>query len=236
MLPSTEGRRAGDEGVKIMNAIKRRAIFEALKKNNPSPKSELVFHTPFELMIAVILSAQSTDKGVNKATAQLFRIANTPKAILKLGENGLKKFIKTIGLYNAKAKNILAACKILVDKFNSEVPQNREALESLPGVGRKTANVILNTAFGQPTIAVDTHIFRVANRTGLAPGKTPLAVEKKLIEYTPREFLKDAHHWLVLHGRYICIARKPRCPICPIAKWCEYPDKTTTSEILTKIT
>ena len=209
-----------------MNATKRRAIFETLKKNNPNPATELVFHTPFELMVAVILSAQSTDKGVNKATALLFPIANTPEAILKLGEDGFKTFVKTIGLYNTKTKNILATCKILVDKFNGEVPQNREELESLPGIGRKTANVILNTAFGQSTIAVDTHIFRVANRTELARGKTPLAVEKNLLKYTPPEFLKDAHHWLVLLGRYICVARKPRCKICPIAKWCEYPDKT----------
>lgn len=209
-----------------MNAKKCRAIFETFKKNNPHPKTELSFKTPFELMIAVILSAQSTDKGVNKATAILFPVANTPEAILKLGENGLKKFIKTIGLYNAKAKNILATCKILVEKFDGQVPSNREALESLPGIGRKTANVILNTAFNQPTIAVDTHIFRVANRTGLAHGRTPLIVEKKLLQCIPTEFLKDAHHWLVLHGRYICTARKPHCEICPIYKWCEYPNKT----------
>jgi len=209
-----------------MNAKKCRAIFTALKKNNPKPTTELHFSTPFELMLAVILSAQSTDKGVNKATAQLFPVANTPQAILDLGIDELKKFIKTIGLYNAKAKNILAACKILVEKFSGQVPDNLAALESLPGVGRKTANVILNTAFGEPTIAVDTHIFRVANRTGLAHGKTPAAVEKKLLEVIPKEFLKDAHHWLVLHGRYICIARKPRCAICPIYQWCEYPDKT----------
>ncbi len=209
-----------------MNAKKCRAIFTALKKNNPKPTTELHFSTSFELMLAVILSAQSTDKGVNKATAQLFPVANTPQAILDLGIDELKKFIKTIGLYNAKAKNILAACKILVEKFSGQVPNNRAALESLPGVGRKTANVILNTAFGEPTIAVDTHIFRVANRTGLAHGKTPVAVEKKLLEVIPKEFLKDAHHWLVLHGRYICIARKPRCAICPIYQWCEYPDKT----------
>lgn len=210
-----------------MNTKKCRAIFTALKKNNPEPTTELHFNTPFELMIAVILSAQSTDKGVNKATAQLFPIANTPQAILKLGTDGLKTLIKTIGLYNTKAKNILATCKILVEKFAGDVPENRAALESLPGIGRKTANVILNTAFGEPTIAVDTHIFRVANRTGLAPGKTPLEVEKKLLKATPPEFLKDAHHWLVLHGRYICIARKPRCSICPIYAWCEYPEKTS---------
>lgn len=204
-----------------------RAIFVALQKHNPNPHIELIFHTPFELLIAVVLSAQSTDKGVNKATAHLFKIANTPEAMLKLGEDNLKALIKTIGLYNSKAKNILAASKILVEKFAGEVPENREALESLPGVGRKTANVILNAAFGKPTIAVDTHIFRVANRTGLAHGKTPLDVEKKLLKIIPAEFLKNAHYWLVLHGRYICTARKPRCPICPIYKWCEYPDKTT---------
>ena len=209
-----------------MNIKKCRAIFEALKKSNPEPATELHFNTPFELLIAVILSAQSTDKGVNKATALLFPVANTPEAILGLGPEGLKPFIKTIGLYNTKTKNILAACKILVEKFAGNVPEDRAALESLPGVGRKTANVILNTAFGQSTIAVDTHIFRVANRTGLAKGKTPLEVEKKLLKVIPPEFLKDAHHWLVLHGRYICVARKPRCPVCLIRQWCEYPDKT----------
>jgi endonuclease-3 len=208
-----------------MNSQKCRAIFTALKKSNPEPATELRFSTPFELLIAVILSAQSTDKGVNKATALLFSVANTPQAILGLETEGLKPFIKTIGLYNTKAKNILATCKILVEKFAGKVPEDRAALESLPGVGRKTANVLLNTAFGQPTIAVDTHIFRVANRTGLAKGKTPLEVEKKLLNVIPPEFLKDAHHWLVLHGRYICIARKPRCPICPIYEWCEYLEK-----------
>jgi endonuclease III len=210
-----------------MNKKNCRAIFTALKKNNPYPKTELLFKTSFELLIAVILSAQSTDKGVNKATALLFPVANTPLEILSLGEKGLKSFIKTIGLYNTKTKNILATCKILVEKFNGEVPSNRAELEKLPGVGRKTANVILNSAFNQPTIAVDTHIFRVANRTGLAYGKTPLAVEKILLDLIPKEFLKDAHHWLVLHGRYICTARKPHCSICPIYAWCEYPDKET---------
>jgi endonuclease-3 len=208
-----------------MNAEARYAIFKTLQACNPHPQTELMFHTPFELLIAVILSAQSTDKGVNKATAKLFPIANTPQKILVLGVDGLKTFIKTIGLYNTKAKNILATCHILVEKFDGQVPRKREELESLPGVGRKTANVILNAAFGEPTIAVDTHIFRVANRTGLAPGKTPFEVEKKLLEVTPPEFLHDAHHWLVLHGRYICIARKPLCPVCPIREWCEYPDK-----------
>lgn len=210
-----------------MNAKKRLAIFETFKKNDPHPTTELNFHSPFELLIAVMLAAQSTDKGVNKATAKLFPIANTPQKILALGDAGLKEYIKTIGLYNTKGKNILATCQILIEKFNSKVPENRKDLESLPGVGRKTANVLLNTVFGQPTIAVDTHIFRVANRTNLAPGKTPLEVEKKLLEVTPPEFLHDAHHWLVLHGRYICVARKPKCPICPIRKWCEYKDKTS---------
>jgi endonuclease III len=209
-----------------MNTKNIRAIFNALKKTNPHPTTELQFKTPFELLIAVILSAQSTDKGVNLATTQLFPVANTPSKILDLGEATLKTYVKTIGLYNAKTKNIIATCKLLVEKFNGEVPSKREALESLPGVGRKTANVILNTAFDQPTIAVDRHILRVANRTGLSNGKTPLAVEKDLEASIPKEFLKDAHHWLVLHGRYICIARKPRCAICPIAKWCEYPNKS----------
>lgn len=214
-----------------MNKTKCRAIFTAFQKDNPEPTTELAFNNPFELLIAVILSAQSTDKGVNKATALLFPIANTPQAILNLGETRLKSFVKTIGLYNTKAKNILAACKILVEQFHGEVPQTRAELESLPGVGRKTANVLLNTAFGNPTIAVDTHIFRVANRTGLAPGKTPLEVEKNLLAIIPKEFLKDAHHWLVLHGRYICLARKPRCEVCPIYQWCEYPDKTKVEKI-----
>lgn len=212
-----------------MNAKKRYAIFKTLQQRDPHPQTELIFQTPFELLIAVILSAQSTDKGVNKATAKLFPVANTPQKIVALGVDGLKTFIKTIGLYNAKAKNILATCQILVEKFDGQVPQKREELESLPGVGRKTANVILNTAFGEPTIAVDTHIFRVANRTKLAPGKTPFEVEKKLLKVTPPEFLHDAHHWLVLHGRYICIARKPLCPVCPIREWCEYPEKTGLS-------
>lgn len=208
-----------------MNAIKRRAIFTALQQNNPNPTTELNFTTPFELLIAVILSARNTDKGVNKATAQLFPLANTPSGILALGEVQLKAAIKTIGLYPTKAKNILATCRILVEKFAGQVPHSRAALESLPGVGRKTANVILNVVFGEPTMAVDTHIFRVANRTRLAIGDTPLSVEKKLLKSTPPEFLMHAHHWLVLQGRYICTSRKPHCGICPIYDWCEYGSK-----------
>ncbi|MDD2768109.1 MAG: endonuclease III [Methylococcus sp.] len=213
-----------------MNASKRRQIFERLAAAIPEPTTELHYGTPFELLVAVVLSAQATDKGVNKATAKLFPIANTPEAILALGEEGLREYIKTIGLFNSKAKNIIGLCGQLIERHGSEVPRDREALEALPGVGRKTANVILNTAFGQPTIAVDTHIFRVANRTRLAPGKTVLAVEKALEKHTPREFLKDAHHLLILHGRYTCTARKPKCPQCPIADLCEYPDKTQAPE------
>ncbi|QJD29098.1 endonuclease III [Methylococcus geothermalis] len=209
-----------------MNANKRRRIFERLAAAIPAPTTELRYSTPFELLVAVVLSAQATDKGVNKATAKLFPVANTPEAILALGEEGLREYIKTIGLFNSKAKNIIGLCKRLIERHGGEVPRDREALEALPGVGRKTANVILNTAFGEHTIAVDTHIFRVANRTGLAPGKTVLAVEKALEKHTPREFLKDAHHLLILHGRYTCTARKPKCPQCPIADLCEYPDKT----------
>ena len=209
-----------------MEASKRRRIFERLKAANPAPTTELHYRTPFELLVAVILSAQATDKGVNKATVKLFKVANTPRTILKLGETGLKDYIKTIGLYNSKAKNIMATCRLLVDKHKGKVPGSREALEALPGVGRKTANVILNTAFGQPTMAVDTHIFRVANRIGLAAGKTPLAVEKQLLENVPKKYLHDAHHWLILHGRYVCTARKPQCPTCIIRDLCEYPDKT----------
>ncbi len=200
-------------------------IFKRLKKHNPKPTTELHYSTPFELLIAVILSAQATDKSVNKATAVLFEVANTPEAILALNERGLKKYIKTIGLFNNKAKNIIKTCRILVEKYNSQVPEDRAALESLPGVGRKTANVILNTAFGHPTIAVDTHIFRVANRTGIAPGKTVLEVEKKLLEVVPAPYKKDAHHWLILHGRYTCIARKPRCGSCVIEDLCEFTEK-----------
>ena len=209
-----------------MNKQKRHEIFSRFQKHNPSPTTELNYSSPFELLIAVILSAQATDKGVNKATANLFKVAKTPEKMLQLGEDGLKDYIKTIGLFNAKAKNILKTCAILTDKYHSAVPKDREALESLPGVGRKTANVVLNTAFGESTIAVDTHIFRVANRTGIAPGKTVLEVEQKLLKFVPEEFKKDAHHWLILHGRYTCIARKPRCGSCIIEDLCEYKHKT----------
>ncbi|MCG5493595.1 endonuclease III [Ectothiorhodospira variabilis] len=209
-----------------MNNQKRREIFTRWRDANPEPTTELDYTTPFELLIAVILSAQATDKGVNKATARLFPVANTPEAILALGLEGLKTHIRTIGLYNAKAENILKTCRILVEQHGGQVPRERAALEALPGVGRKTANVILNTAFGEPTIAVDTHIFRVANRTGLAPGKTPLAVEQRLLKVVPAEFRRDAHHWLILHGRYTCLARSPRCGICLIADLCDYKDKT----------
>ncbi len=209
-----------------MTPKKRQLLFERFKAAKPKPTTELNHHTPFELLVAVILSAQATDKGVNKATEKLFKVANTPAAILKLGELGLKQHVKTIGLFNAKAKNIIATCRILVEQHHGEVPSTREALEALPGVGRKTANVILNTAFGQPTIAVDTHIFRVANRLGLARGSTPLAVEKELMKTVPDEFKHDAHHWLILHGRYVCVARKPKCPVCLVRDLCEYRDKT----------
>lgn len=208
-----------------MNADKRRAIFERLRTNNPQPTTELHYSTPFELLIAVILSAQATDKGVNKATAKLFPVANTPQAIYALGVDGLKEFIKTIGLYNSKAENIIKTCSMLVEQHGSTVPAQRDALEALPGVGRKTANVVLNTAFGQPTMAVDTHIFRVANRTGIAPGKNVLEVEHKLVKFIPKEFLQDAHHWLILHGRYTCIARKPKCGSCLIEDLCEFKGK-----------
>jgi endonuclease-3 len=209
-----------------MNKSKICKVFTRFQQANPSPTTELIYHSPFELLIAVILSAQATDKSVNKATEQLFKIANTPTAILDLGETGLKKYIKTIGLYTTKAKNVIATCRLLIEKFHSHVPKTREALEELPGVGRKTANVILNTCFGEPTIAVDTHIFRVANRIGLAKGKTPRAVEDQLMKNIPTEFKHDAHHWLILHGRYVCVARKPHCPTCIIRDLCEYPDKT----------
>ena len=211
-----------------MDARQRRRIFERFRQANPKPTTELRYHTPFELLVAVILSAQATDQAVNKATAELFKAADTPQAVLKLGESGLKRYIKTIGLFNTKARNIMETCRILVERHGNEVPDNREALEALPGVGRKTANVILNTAFGQPTIAVDTHIFRVANRIGLAIGKTPLAVEMQLLESVPKAFRHDAHHWLILHGRYVCTARRPRCPQCLIHDLCEYPHKTQT--------
>ena len=209
-----------------MNAAKRREIFQRLRAANPEPTTELEYNSPFELLVAVILSAQATDVGVNKATRRLFPVANTPQAILDLGLDGLKECIRTIGLYNAKAENIMKACRMLVELHGGEVPRDRKALEALPGVGRKTANVVLNTAFGEPTIAVDTHIYRVANRTGLAPGKTVLEVEKKLLKFTPKEFLRDAHHWLILHGRYVCRARRPDCGQCVIRDLCEYKDKT----------
>lgn len=209
-----------------MNKKKVRDIFLRFRHVNPHPTTELVYHNHFELLIAVILSAQATDKSVNKATQALFAVAKTPAEMLELGETGLKNYIKTIGLHTGKAKNIVAACRRLIDHFNSKVPNNRTDLESLPGVGRKTANVVLNTCFGESTIAVDTHIFRVANRIGLAKGKTPLAVEKQLMNVIPDEFKHDAHHWLVLHGRYVCVARKPHCPSCPIKDLCEYPHKT----------
>ena len=208
-----------------MNPAKRQEIFTRLKKANPSPTTELRYRTSFELLVAVILSAQATDKSVNKATVELFKVARAPQQIIDLGLRGLKRYIKTIGLYNTKAANILKTCRLLVDKHGSQVPDTREALQALPGVGRKTANVILNTAFGHPTIAVDTHIFRVANRTGIAPGKNVLAVEMKLLKVVPEEYRHDAHHWLILHGRYTCTARKPRCPECVIYDLCEYKAK-----------
>jgi endonuclease-3 len=201
-------------------------MFERLRSLNPHPTTELEYSTPFELLVAVILSAQATDKSVNVATRKLFPVANTPRAILDLGVEGLSDFVRSIGLYQGKARNIIATCRILLEQHGGEVPAEREGLEALPGVGRKTANVILNTAFGQPTMAVDTHIFRVANRTGLAPGKTVRAVEDKLLKNVPQEFLQDAHHWLILHGRYVCKARAPACPACPIADLCDYRDKT----------
>jgi endonuclease III len=209
-----------------MNTAKRREAYARLRAANPTPTTELNYRTPFELLVAVVLSAQATDKGVNRATAKLFAAANTPAAILALGEDRLKTYINSIGLYNAKAKNIIALCRMLLESHGGEVPRDRAALEALPGVGRKTANVVLNTAFGEPLIAVDTHIFRVANRTGLAPGKTVRAVEDRLARVTPAEFLKDAHHWLILHGRYVCKARKPNCPACILADLCDYRQKT----------
>jgi endonuclease III len=209
-----------------MSPRKRRALFERLRENNPHPRTELNYRTPFELLVAVILSAQATDKGVNKATPALFRAADTPAKMLALGVEGVTQYVKSIGLFNGKAKNIVAASAILVKEYGGEVPKSREALEALPGVGRKTANVVLNTAFGEATMAVDTHIFRVANRTGLAPGKTVRAVEDQLLKTVPAEFLKDAHHWLILHGRYVCTARKPACPTCIIRDLCEYKQKT----------
>jgi endonuclease III len=209
-----------------MNPAKRRAIFERLRAANPRPTTELVYRTPFELLVAVVLSAQATDKSVNLATAKLFPVANTPEQIVRMGVAKLTEYIKTIGLYRNKAKNVVALSQILLDRHCGAVPQNRESLEALPGVGRKTANVVLNTAFGQETMAVDTHIFRVANRTGLAPGKDVLSVEMKLLKTIPPGFLKDAHHWLILHGRYVCVARKPKCPECLIRDLCEFRGKT----------
>lgn len=205
-----------------MNKDKRSEIFERLKAADPNPTTELDFGSPFELLIAVILSAQATDVGVNKATAKLFPVAHTPEAILALGEDGLKEHIKTIGLFNSKAANIIKTCRALLDNHDGQVPDTRKALQALPGVGRKTANVVLNTAFGQPTMAVDTHIFRVANRTGIAPGKNVREVEDRLLRLVPKPYLQDAHHWLILHGRYVCKARKPLCATCPIVDLCEY--------------
>jgi len=212
-----------------VNQRKRRQIFERLAKAIPNPTTELRYRTPFELLVAVVLSAQATDKSVNKATAELFRVADTPEKMLALGEEGLKRYIRRIGLYNTKAKNLIALCRQLLEKHGGRVPRSRKELEALPGVGRKTANVILNTAFGEPTIAVDTHIFRVCNRTGLAPGKTVRQVEEKLERYTPAEFKKDAHHLLILHGRYVCTARNPKCDRCVIRDLCEYPRKNLAS-------
>ncbi|OJT00088.1 MULTISPECIES: endonuclease III [Marinobacter] len=208
-----------------MNKQKRIEIFTRLRDENPNPTTELNYSTPFELLIAVILSAQATDVGVNKATDKLYPVANTPEAIYALGVDGLKDYIKTIGLFNSKAENVIKTCKILIEQHNSQVPDNREALEALPGVGRKTANVVLNTAFRQPAMAVDTHIFRVSNRTGIAPGKNVVEVEKRLMRLVPKEFLMDAHHWLILHGRYTCTARKPKCGACLIEDLCEFKQK-----------
>lgn len=210
-----------------MNAVKRLEIFRRLHEDNPNPTTELAYTTPFELLIAVILSAQATDVGVNKATAKLFPAANTPEGIYALGVDGLSDYIKTIGLYNSKAKNVIETCRILIERHGSQVPETREALEALPGVGRKTANVVLNTAFRQPAMAVDTHIFRVSNRTNIAPGKNVVEVERKLMKFVPKDYLMDAHHWLILHGRYVCIARKPRCGSCRIEDLCEYKHKTS---------
>ncbi|MDV7211026.1 endonuclease III [Azotobacter beijerinckii] len=210
-----------------MNAAKRREIFRRFHEDNPTPTTELAYSTPFELLISVILSAQATDVGVNKATAKLFPVANTPEAIYALGVAGLSEYIKSIGLFNSKAKNVIETCRLLIEKHHSQVPDNREALEALPGVGRKTANVVLNTAFRHATMAVDTHIFRVSNRTQIAPGKNVLEVERKLVKLVPREYLLDAHHWLILHGRYVCKARKPLCSSCRIEDLCEYKHKTS---------
>ena len=210
-----------------MNTAKRLEIFRRLQEDNPEPRTELAYTSPFELLIAVILSAQATDVGVNKATARLYPVANTPEAIYALGYEGLCEFIKTIGLYPSKARNVIETCRLLIEQHNSQVPQNRADLEALPGVGRKTANVVLNTAFGQMTMAVDTHIFRVSNRTGLAPGKNWVEVEHKLLRFVPRQYLLNAHHWLILHGRYVCQARKPRCGSCRIEDLCDFKSKTS---------
>ena len=213
-----------------MKAEAREAMFERLRVRNPNPTTELEYRSAFELLIAVILSAQATDRSVNLATRKLFTVAGTPAEMLALGEPRLAELIRTIGLYKTKAKNVIATCGLLLERHSGEVPRTREALEALPGVGRKTANVVLNTAFGEPTMAVDTHIFRVANRTGLAPGRTPLAVEKKLMRAVPAAYLMDAHHWLILHGRYLCKARKPDCPACPIADLCAFKRKTRATD------
>jgi len=212
-----------------MTPQKRRAIFERLRAANPSPTTELSYRTPYELLVAVVLSAQATDKSVILATAKLFRDFDSPEKMLKLGAQGLEGYIRRIGLYRTKARNVIELSRLLIEKFGGKVPNSRESLETLPGVGRKTANVVLNTAFGQPTVAVDTHIFRVANRTGLGPGKDPLEVERKLLKFTPPEFLQDAHHWLILHGRYVCVARKPKCQACLIRDLCEFRGKTRES-------
>ncbi|MGH8705946.1 MAG: endonuclease III [Burkholderiales bacterium] len=209
-----------------MNPQKRGAIYQRLRAGNPNPTTELAYRTPYELLVAVVLSAQATDKSVNSATAELFRIADTPQKMTALGVRGLEGYIRAIGLFRTKAKNVVGLSRLLLEKHGGEVPASREALEDLPGVGRKTANVVLNTAFGQPTVAVDTHIFRVANRTGIAPGKDPAEVEAKLLKHTPPEFLRHAHHWLILHGRYVCVARKPKCPQCTIRDLCEFRGKT----------
>jgi endonuclease-3 len=214
---------------KGFSAARRRALFERLRAANPEPLSELRYSNPFELLVAVMLSAHTTDRSVNNATARLFPVANTPQALLALGIEGVKPYLKTVGLYNAKAANLIGLCRQLLERHGGAVPADREALEALPGVGRKTANVVLNIAFGESTIAVDTHIFRVANRTGLAPGRTPLAVETELVRTTPPQFAKEAHHWLLLHGRYVCVARTPKCPGCIIRDLCDYPDKTHAS-------
>jgi len=218
-----------------MNPAKRRAIYEKLRQLNPHPTTELAYSTPFELLVAVVLSAQATDRSVNAATRVLYKVANTPAAMVKLGEERLTEYIKTIGLFRTKARNVIRLSQLLLERHGGEVPREREALEALPGVGRKTANVVLNTAFGEPTIAVDTHIFRVSNRTNLAPGATVDEVEARLQKFTPDEFRKDAHHWLILHGRYICKARAPECWRCPIAEWCEYKSKTPPRRAPTRL-